>query len=186
MLGRYSEDEIWSRFVFELLIWPNQVALGPLCLWQCSRSKTDRLTSLPLSQMCLGIDKKNTISFFSRFFLFFWSKTDRLTLLPLSQLCLGIGRGKDRKDCLRDFLGREFSPDWGEKTVKQLEVRKNERNKNCIKKGRKKHFEYRRMFVILLNHWATILRFLTTIWFLKKKARQWRLLVDTFLERCFL
>ena len=40
MLSRDSEDEIWSRFVFEL--WPQEVTLarwtqpsGPLCLWQC-------------------------------------------------------------------------------------------------------------------------------------------------------
>ena len=33
MLGRYSEDEIWSRFVFELVIWTQP--WGPLCLWQC-------------------------------------------------------------------------------------------------------------------------------------------------------
>ena len=32
MLGRDSEDEIWSRFVFELVIWTQP--LGPLCLWQ--------------------------------------------------------------------------------------------------------------------------------------------------------
>ena len=42
MLGRYSEFEIWSRFVFELVIGPKQVTLvswsqpsGLLCLWQC-------------------------------------------------------------------------------------------------------------------------------------------------------
>ena len=42
MLGRDSEDEIWSRFVFEFMIWPQDVTLvrwtqssGPLCLWQC-------------------------------------------------------------------------------------------------------------------------------------------------------
>ena len=34
MLGRDSEDEIWSRFVFELVIWTQ--SSGPLCLWQCS------------------------------------------------------------------------------------------------------------------------------------------------------
>ena len=33
MLSRDSEDEIWSRFVFELVIWPQPS--GPLCLWQC-------------------------------------------------------------------------------------------------------------------------------------------------------
>ena len=39
--GRDSED-VWSRFVFELVIWPKEVTLvsrtqpsGPLCLWQC-------------------------------------------------------------------------------------------------------------------------------------------------------
>ena len=38
-LGRYSEDEFWSRFVFEIVIWTKQVTLvcwtqpsGPLCL----------------------------------------------------------------------------------------------------------------------------------------------------------
>ena len=42
MLSRDSEDEMWSRFMFELLIWPQEVTLarwtqpsGPLCLWQC-------------------------------------------------------------------------------------------------------------------------------------------------------
>ena len=42
VLGQYSEDEIWSRFVFELVIWPKQVTLvswtqpsGSLCLWRC-------------------------------------------------------------------------------------------------------------------------------------------------------
>ena len=42
MLGRDSEDVILSRFVFELVIWPQEVTLeryiqpsGPLCLWQC-------------------------------------------------------------------------------------------------------------------------------------------------------
>ena len=33
MLGRDSEDEIWSRFVFEPVIWTQPS--GPLCLWQC-------------------------------------------------------------------------------------------------------------------------------------------------------
>ena len=33
MLGRDSEDEIWSRFVFELVI--RTQPSGPLCLWQC-------------------------------------------------------------------------------------------------------------------------------------------------------
>ena len=39
--GRDSED-VWSRFVQELVIWPKEVTLvsrtqpsGPLCLWQC-------------------------------------------------------------------------------------------------------------------------------------------------------
>ena len=42
MLGRDSEDEIWSRFMFELVIWLQEFTLarwtqpsGPLCLWQC-------------------------------------------------------------------------------------------------------------------------------------------------------
>ena len=42
VLGRYYEEEIWSRFVFEIVIWPQEVTLvrwtqpsGPLCLRQC-------------------------------------------------------------------------------------------------------------------------------------------------------
>ena len=42
MFGQDFEDEIWSRFVWELVIWPKEVTLvtrtqpsGPLCLWQC-------------------------------------------------------------------------------------------------------------------------------------------------------
>ena len=42
MLGRDSKERIWSRFLFELVIWPQVVTLirwtqpsGPLCLWQC-------------------------------------------------------------------------------------------------------------------------------------------------------
>jgi len=36
MLGQDSEDEIWSRFVFELVTWTQPS--GPLCLWQCFNS----------------------------------------------------------------------------------------------------------------------------------------------------
>ena len=54
MLSRDSEDEMWSRFVFELAIWPQEVTLarwtqpsGPLCLWQCLyNGGICRLTSL--------------------------------------------------------------------------------------------------------------------------------------------
>ena len=42
MFSRDSEDEMWSRFMFELLIWLQEATLarwtqfsGPLCLWQC-------------------------------------------------------------------------------------------------------------------------------------------------------
>ena len=42
MLSQDSEDEMWSRFVFELVIWRQEDTLarwtqpsGPLCLWQC-------------------------------------------------------------------------------------------------------------------------------------------------------
>ena len=38
MLGWDSQDEIWSRFVFELLIWTQPS--GPLCLWQCLNFST--------------------------------------------------------------------------------------------------------------------------------------------------
>ena len=41
MLGRDSEDEIWSRFVWELGIWTQPS--GPLCLWQCFSFKTVNL-----------------------------------------------------------------------------------------------------------------------------------------------
>ena len=40
--SRDYENEIWSRFFSELVIWPKEVSLvtrtqlsGPLCLWQC-------------------------------------------------------------------------------------------------------------------------------------------------------
>ena len=33
MLSRDSEIEVWSRFVFELVIWTQPS--GPLCIWQC-------------------------------------------------------------------------------------------------------------------------------------------------------
>ena len=42
MLSRDSEDEMRSIFVFEIVIWPQEVTLarltqpsGPFCLWQC-------------------------------------------------------------------------------------------------------------------------------------------------------
>ena len=42
MLSRDCEDEMWSKFVFELVTWRQEVTLarwtqpsGPLCLWQC-------------------------------------------------------------------------------------------------------------------------------------------------------
>ena len=42
MLSRDSEDEMWPRFVFELVIWLQEITFarwnqssGPLCLWQC-------------------------------------------------------------------------------------------------------------------------------------------------------
>ena len=48
MLGRDSEDEIWSRFVFELVI--RTQPSGPLCLWQCFDNPTQVLlpAGLPL------------------------------------------------------------------------------------------------------------------------------------------
>ena len=64
MLGRDSEDEIWSRFVFELVIWTQPS--GPLCLWQCFVSIPQALT------LCLqnfakdqgkGADKKYDFRF---------------------------------------------------------------------------------------------------------------------------
>ena len=45
VLGQDSED-VWSKFVQELVIWPKEVTLvsrtqpsGPLCLWQCLKCK---------------------------------------------------------------------------------------------------------------------------------------------------
>ena len=45
MLSWNSEDKIWSRFVVDLVTWPQEVTLakwtqpsGPLCLWQCLKS----------------------------------------------------------------------------------------------------------------------------------------------------
>ena len=55
MLSRDSEDEMWSRFMFELLIWLQEATLarwtqssGPLCLWQCfcMKSHCQQSTSL--------------------------------------------------------------------------------------------------------------------------------------------
>ena len=50
MLSRDSEDGMWSRFMFELLIWLQEATLarwtqssGPLCLWQCFRICSERL-----------------------------------------------------------------------------------------------------------------------------------------------
>ena len=44
--SRDSEDEMWPRFVFELVIWLQEITLarwtqpsGPLCLWQCFRNR---------------------------------------------------------------------------------------------------------------------------------------------------
>ena len=58
MLGRDSEDEMWSRFVLELVIWPQEVILvrwtqpsGPLCLWQC----LDHRSLISISQKILII-----------------------------------------------------------------------------------------------------------------------------------
>ena len=58
MLRRDSEDEMCSRFVLELVIWPQEVTLarwtqpsGPLCLWQClyiSKEKPPWKGPLPL------------------------------------------------------------------------------------------------------------------------------------------
>ena len=37
MIGRDSEDETWSRFAFENVIWTQPS--GPFCLWQCLKIK---------------------------------------------------------------------------------------------------------------------------------------------------
>ena len=59
MLSRDSEDEMWSRLMFELLIWPQEITLarwtqasGPLCLWQCFNIRLPLRTSGGL--MCWG------------------------------------------------------------------------------------------------------------------------------------
>ena len=58
MLGRDSSDDIWSRFVLDLVIWPEQVTLvsrtqpsGPLCLWQCFITKEDGSILLGLKSL---------------------------------------------------------------------------------------------------------------------------------------
>ena len=43
MPGRDSEDEIWSRFVFELVKWTQ--SSGPLCLWQCLNDRSNNFRS---------------------------------------------------------------------------------------------------------------------------------------------
>ena len=61
ILNRDSEDEIWSRFVFELVIWPKGVTLvrwtqssGPLCLWQCLRDTDGPLAYAAHISHCLS------------------------------------------------------------------------------------------------------------------------------------
>ena len=63
MLSRDSEDEMWSRFVFELVIWPQGVTLvrwtqpsGPLCLWQCfqQRCTWSSLCNFSFQMYCNG------------------------------------------------------------------------------------------------------------------------------------
>ena len=73
--SRDSEDEIWSRFVFELVIWTQPS--GPLCLWQClfSVSAWSLLfilitTSTPHSRFC-HLD--NSYSFFVRQITISWT-----------------------------------------------------------------------------------------------------------------
>ena len=75
MYSRDSEDEIWSRFVFELVIWTQPS--GPLCLWQClfSVSAWSLLfilitTSTPHSRFC-HLD--NSYSFFVRQITISWT-----------------------------------------------------------------------------------------------------------------
>ena len=40
MLGWDSADEIWSRFMFQLVMWTQPS--GPLCLWQCFLNFSNR------------------------------------------------------------------------------------------------------------------------------------------------
>ena len=59
MLSRDSEHGMWSRFMFELLIWLQEATLarwtqssGPLCLWQCfivTWQKSDGVSYLSLN-----------------------------------------------------------------------------------------------------------------------------------------
>ena len=95
MLSRDSEDEIWSRFVFELVIWPQEITLvrwtqpsGPLCLWQCftwivmispfplikslmerqSRQSQNKRTKLKVQhQLCLNFNHFHHFNYLSRF-----------------------------------------------------------------------------------------------------------------------
>ena len=57
MLSRDSEDEMWSRLMFELLIWLQEVTFarwtqpsGPLCLWQCLQ--TNQGFSFDKDELC--------------------------------------------------------------------------------------------------------------------------------------
>ena len=86
MFGWDFEDEIWSIFVFELVIWTQ--SSGPLCLWQCSSFKPnqhDRIlfyapNSQELRRKPLAIVKKEDYSIFnhcSHNMKLYWSELRR-------------------------------------------------------------------------------------------------------------
>ena len=59
IFGWDFEDELWSRFVFELVIWPQEGTLarwtqpsGPLCLWQCFTFLLSKLSCLNRLELC--------------------------------------------------------------------------------------------------------------------------------------
>ena len=77
MLGQDSEDEIWSRFMFEFVIWPQDVTLvrwtqssGPLCLWQCLISLWSRIGCRVAPILC---EYCSSTIFYSRASTVFWS-----------------------------------------------------------------------------------------------------------------
>ena len=65
MLGRDSEDELWSRFVFELVI--RTQPSGPLCLWQCFLLTLVLFGSLSQALFLIGPLRRSGTYYYSQF-----------------------------------------------------------------------------------------------------------------------
>ena len=102
MLGRDSEDEIWSRFVFELVI--RTQPSGPLCLWQYFWNQLKlRLTRflitlcIPSFVMCLLGCSCIKTKFFSNVFLnkqvWFLTKMSTSWMANVFGTCLAFYQG---------------------------------------------------------------------------------------------